>query len=98
MVQIYGCITVEGENDVSYRQNDVLIPESSYIRFKMCIRDSHSSLETAMQRHADQQKFIRDTMFLDTELANSQMITEEIIHQQTLSSIWATMTLSLIHI
>lgn len=33
MVQIYGCITVEGENDVSYRQNDVLIPESSYIRF-----------------------------------------------------------------
>ena len=33
MVQIYGCITVEGANDVSYRQNDVLVPESSYIRF-----------------------------------------------------------------
>lgn len=33
MVQIYGCITGEGENDVSYRQNDALVPESSYIRF-----------------------------------------------------------------
>lgn len=60
--------------------------------FNAAVTGYHSSLETEMQRHADQQKFIRDTMFLDTDLANSQMITEEIIHQQTLSSIWATMT------
>lgn len=60
--------------------------------FNAAVTGYHSSLETEMQRHADQQKFIRDTMFLDTDLANSQMITEEITHQQTLSSIWATMT------
>ena len=60
--------------------------------FNAAVTGYHSSLETEMQRHADQQKFIRDTMFLDTDLANSQMITEEIIHQQTLRSIWATMT------
>ena len=45
-----------------------------------------------MQRHADQQQYIRDTMFLDADLANSQMIAEAFTHQQNLSSIWATMT------
>ena len=40
--------------------------------FNAAVTGYHSSLETEIQRHADQQKFIRDTMFLDTDLANSQ--------------------------